>query len=259
MYKAIVESGAGGGTYVEANPTLTGGEESLTAIQIGAEKFAIEGGGGGVSDYTELENKPTINSVELNGDKTSSDLGLAPASHTHTASDVSGLAGVATSGSYSDLSNKPTKLSDFTNDVKEVNVGTTEPVDESVEIFIDESEDYVSGIPSASQGGATLPDYSTTEYKIERKWIDGKDIWEKVIEFGALPNSTTKKVPLNISFDKIISLQGMAGNFPLPCPRQNPTYGIDTFIDGSDLTITTGTDRSSLTGYVTIQYTKPNN
>jgi hypothetical protein len=32
----------------------------------------------------------------------------ASASHTHAASDVSGLATVATSGSYNDLSNKPT-------------------------------------------------------------------------------------------------------------------------------------------------------
>lgn len=32
----------------------------------------------------------------------------AAASHTHTASQISGLAGVATSGSYTDLSNKPT-------------------------------------------------------------------------------------------------------------------------------------------------------
>ena len=151
MYKEIMEGGAGGGTHVEANPTLSGGEEVLTAIQIGSEKYAVEGSGGGVSDYTELENKPSINNVELDGNKTSSDLGLAPASHTHTSSDVSGLANVATSGSYNDLSNKPTKLSDFTNDVKEVNIGNVEPVDESVEIFIDESEDYASGIPSVEE------------------------------------------------------------------------------------------------------------
>lgn len=150
MYKEIMESGAGGGTYVEANPTLSGGEEALTAIQIGSEKYAIEGGGGGVSDYTELENKPSINNVELDGNKTSSDLGLAPASHTHTSSDVSGLAGVATSGSYNDLSNKPTKLSDFTDDL--ISIGNTEPSASSeVEIFIDESEDYASGIPSTVQ------------------------------------------------------------------------------------------------------------
>ena len=164
MYKEIMESGAGGGTYVEANPTLSGGEEALTAIQIGSEKYAIEGGGGGVSDYTELENKPSINNVELDGNKTSSDLGLAPASHTHTSSDVSGLAGVATSGSYNDLSNKPTKLSDFTDDL--ISIGNVEPSASSeVEIFIDESEDYASGIPSVVQeqtGAITVLDGRAT-------------------------------------------------------------------------------------------------
>lgn len=36
-------------------------------------------GGGGTSDYSNLTNKPTINSVELSGDKTSADLGLVGA------------------------------------------------------------------------------------------------------------------------------------------------------------------------------------
>ena len=34
-------------------------------------------GTGGTEDYTELENKPSINSVELNGNKTLEDLGIA--------------------------------------------------------------------------------------------------------------------------------------------------------------------------------------
>jgi hypothetical protein len=34
--------------------------------------------GGGTGDYTELTNKPTINNVELDGNKTSADLGLQP-------------------------------------------------------------------------------------------------------------------------------------------------------------------------------------
>ena len=34
--------------------------------------------GGGTTDYNELTNKPTINNVELKGNKTSSDLGLQP-------------------------------------------------------------------------------------------------------------------------------------------------------------------------------------
>lgn len=37
------------------------------------------GGGGGTSDYEDLTNKPQINSVTLNGNKTASDLGLATA------------------------------------------------------------------------------------------------------------------------------------------------------------------------------------
>ena len=37
------------------------------------------GGGGGTSNYNALTNKPKINNVELNGNKTSSDLGLQPA------------------------------------------------------------------------------------------------------------------------------------------------------------------------------------
>lgn len=36
------------------------------------------GGGGGTSDYTDLTNKPSINSVTLSGNKTAADLGLAP-------------------------------------------------------------------------------------------------------------------------------------------------------------------------------------
>lgn len=39
-----------------------------------------EGGGGGTSDYSDLDNKPSVNGVTLNGNKTSSDLKVAPES-----------------------------------------------------------------------------------------------------------------------------------------------------------------------------------
>lgn len=56
------------------------------------------GGSGGTSNYNALTNKPKINNVELNGNKTSSDLGLQPA------------------GNYALESEIPTKTSDLTND-----------------------------------------------------------------------------------------------------------------------------------------------
>ena len=34
------------------------------------------GGGGGTTDYTDLTNKPSINSVTLSGNKTTADLGI---------------------------------------------------------------------------------------------------------------------------------------------------------------------------------------
>ena len=104
---------------------------------------------GGTSDYTELTNKPKINSVELSGNKSLSDLGIQPSGEYLTQSDLSGyaqtsdiptatsdlandsgfitnsvnnltnytltsgLAAVATSGSYSDLTGKPTIPSEY--------------------------------------------------------------------------------------------------------------------------------------------------
>ena len=37
----------------------------------------LEGGGGGTTNYNDLTNKPSINGVELVGDQTPQDLGLA--------------------------------------------------------------------------------------------------------------------------------------------------------------------------------------
>lgn len=39
----------------------------------------ITSSGGGTDDYNNLSNKPTINNVELSGNKTSANLGLQPA------------------------------------------------------------------------------------------------------------------------------------------------------------------------------------
>lgn len=56
------------------------------------------GGGGGTSNYNALTNKPKINNVELNGNKSLNDLGIQPA------------------GNYALESEMPTKTSDLTND-----------------------------------------------------------------------------------------------------------------------------------------------
>lgn len=54
------------------------------------ERENPEPGPGGTSDYTELTNKPSINGVELNGNKTLTQLGIAPAATTYTKTEVDG-------------------------------------------------------------------------------------------------------------------------------------------------------------------------
>lgn len=50
------------------------GDDSWVKITIGG------GGGGGTTDYNQLANKPSINGVELEGNKTSDDIDVAPES-----------------------------------------------------------------------------------------------------------------------------------------------------------------------------------
>lgn len=101
---------------------------------LGSGNIEIGGGGGGTSDYTNLTNKPKINNVELKGNKSLNDLGIQPSGNYALKSEIpdvsnfitkdvnnltyytlsSGLSSVATSGSYNDLSNKPTIPSEVT-------------------------------------------------------------------------------------------------------------------------------------------------
>lgn len=71
----------------------------------------------GSSDYNDLANKPSIEGVELIGNKTAEDLGLAEDQHTHTKSEITDFAHThakadipdfAHTHSYDDLTNKPT-------------------------------------------------------------------------------------------------------------------------------------------------------
>lgn len=121
------------------------------------------GGGGGTDDYEDLDNLPQVNGNTLIGNKTSAQLGLAAATHSHTTSQIADiasyhdatkqdviadltyirtgaasgatavqpgdLADVATSGAYSDLSGTPTipsALADLTDDATHRVVTDTE-------------------------------------------------------------------------------------------------------------------------------------
>lgn len=97
---SIPQGSAGADAKINGINTLT--IEAGTNITLDQEGSTLTinstGGSGGTSNYNALTNKPKINNVELNGNKTSSDLGLQPA------------------GNYALESEIPTKTSDLTND-----------------------------------------------------------------------------------------------------------------------------------------------
>ena len=107
-----------------------------------------------------------------------------------------------------------------------------------------------------------LEQYSTGEIRIGT-WL-GKPLYRKVIDCGMLPNATTKTISTGLSnVSAILKLYGTAysGGTMLPIPHasaQNLTAAIAAFLTNSygTLTIQTGSDRSTLKGYIVLEYTK---
>ena len=130
-------------TGAQVQIAIAGKQDKLTAgtnITI-SDDYVISatGGGGGTSDYEDLDNLPKVNNVTLTGNKSLSDLGIQPAGNYLTEetdptvpSYVKNItqANITSwnnksdfSGNYNDLTNKPTipvvptNVSAFTNDV----------------------------------------------------------------------------------------------------------------------------------------------
>ena len=95
-------------------------------------------------------------------------------------------------------------------------------------------------------------------------WRDGKPLYQKTIDCGALPNNTTKNVNHNISnIDFIVKAEGYAlapGVNSIPIPFVNDggaTSQVCLITTNSVISLRTSVDRSAYTkSYVTLYYTK---
>lgn len=106
--------------------------------------------------------------------------------------------------------------------------------------------------------------YSTDEHVVGT-WIDGKPIYEKTINFGTLPNKTTKTVAHEITnLDSFIELKTVSKRssdlrfYPIPFVAPD-TLNIAVRIDsvGPNIRIQTEVDMSDFTQtFITVQYTK---
>lgn len=273
---------AGQDVEIPAKP-ITREEEYLDAI---AKK---PGGGGGTSDYSQLENKPQINGVTLTGNKSASDLSLASANDLAGKTNTSVVGTVESSATASkayaanaylvlggvlyrvtsDIASGGTIV---TSGAGQNVVATTITAEmEAVEI---DYEDWQLLTPQQQETGnwfitnfpaTPVPpvDYSTSEVNTGVKWIDGKDVYRKVIDLGALPNNTYKDVSSGLSNVTIISMQTIAvsnnGNaIPIPYASTASNNIVEFFYVGENnaVRVRTGTDRSTQHGYCILEYTK---
>ena len=102
--------------------------------------------------------------------------------------------------------------------------------------------------------------YSTTEVKTNKVWIDGKPIYRKVINFGALPNTDIKQVEHNISnIGQVTMITPVAFNGTTNYDMIPYSFGnseVRCVVTTTQISIRTNSNWSGATAVVVIEYTK---
>lgn len=168
-----------------ASDTVLGGVKvDNTTITIQDGVISANVGTSGTSDYTQLTNKPQIESIELTGNKTLVDLGIQPAGDyiTREVNDLtnytltSELSTVATTGNYSDLQNIPNYITMKGNDINMPNclvvldeegklpaVDGSQLTNISATVTLNDVDEFISG----NIKGLEIEKVSATAYKVK--------------------------------------------------------------------------------------------
>lgn len=124
------------------------------------------------------------------------------------------------------------------------------------------SSDDMSEVASPMPGVMSRRMKYSLQEQVVGEWIDGKPIYQKTIDFGALPNNTVKTIAHGISNLKRVihtsttwTQQGTYSG-SLEVMGGDSTAGVDLYVDATNISITTSTDSSNRSVYITLQYTK---
>lgn len=107
-------------------------------------------------------------------------------------------------------------------------------------------------------------DYSTSEQDTGCKWIDGKKIYKKTIDFGALPNASIKNVDHGVAnIARVVKIDGIISfgsntwsNIPLVYQGVDSVYNAEFQVTTTQVHCATSKDRSNLSAIITVYYTK---
>jgi hypothetical protein len=122
----------------------------------------------------------------------------------------------------------------------------------------------LSSSGGSSSGGGPLPKFDTEEVLTARRWINGKPLYHKVIDFGTLPNDDVKEVAHNIEGAEYVNInEGFSFIYRDDDPTTWPVnYNLGdssswrTYASGDKVIITTESDRTSFKAYLVVEYTK---
>ena len=113
-----------------------------------------------------------------------------------------------------------------------------------------------------------VPVQPLIEYTLKEQvvgyWVNGKPLYRKTVDIGALPNNSTKTVAHGISdLEFVPEIFGAAKRegsnavyVPIPFTDAGSNNSIKVYCDNQNIEIQTASNRSDMTGYVTISYTK---
>ena len=221
-------------------------------------------GGSGVSSYTELTDKPSINNVTLTGNKTTADLGIvsdgySPSDTAETTiadGDYFPFQDVSADGKRKTLwSNIKSVLKTYFDSLyqKTLTAGTNITI----------SNNTISALATVDGFFGKSSLYSTTE-KVVGCWTDGRPLYQRTYSFTTPSSEKTWGDVLSISSSysvKNIFGYVYAGNLAVPFPYAlvgaTQEACVVAYQNGSYIKMwVTYSAYAGVSGYMTIQYTK---
>lgn len=128
----------------------------------------------------------------------------------------------------------------------------------------DQKNEYTGAAIEEDTLAGAFDIYSETETRTNKVWIDGKPIYRKVVNCYPMPNNAALNYSVSLPYhDMITFISGVAvweqSDIAIPLPYAS-SGSLDSqvayYYSGSNIIISTKSDRSSFKCYVTLEYTK---
>ena len=113
----------------------------------------------------------------------------------------------------------------------------------------------------------SISQYSTAETPTGQTWIDGKQIYRKVIKYGAMSGNNRYTIPHSLNYDTVVRLDAFcvnASNSFIPLARVGYNYDNQAapslngyaYIDSNNIVIVNGSGTVYTKAVIIIEYTK---